>query len=385
MDISSAARHQPDAAAQYRRLAGRYLPAAAVAACAALPLYRHAGLLEWAAVFGAGACAGWAAWRQGRCLDLASGHLAAAAALQERADGTGALLDGVLPVWLRHVQTVKQQTDSAITELLNNFSALVQHFDAAGFTGHASQDGGDVSITLLTLCERELGPVIACLEGVVGSKAELLENVRTLALATGELKALADEVRLIAAQTNLLAINASIEAARAGAAGRGFAVIAAEVRTLSQLSADIGARITGRMGEVASAMGLTLAAAARAADHDRDAITASGNVVEDVLGHVRELARSADHLRAQGNNIRADVEALLVALQFQDRIGQILDVVETDIARLAQALGQGGRLPSPDGWLQELAAGYTMEEERQSHGASGGPRQVAASDEVTFF
>ena len=387
MYISPVDSDRPAEAGDFRRLAGRYLPAAAAAALAGLPLWRHAGVLEAAAVLGVAACAGWSAWRQGRRIDSASRRSDACASARNTLDDTGALLNGVLPVWLRHVQAVKEQTDSAITQLLTGFSALVQHFDAAGFTGQPRQEsaGSETTLSLLTLCERELGPVILCLEKVVGSKVELLDNVRSLSLATGELKALADEVRLIAAQTNLLAINASIEAARAGQAGRGFAVIAAEVRKLSQLSADIGARITQRMGEVAAAMSLTLDAASRAADHDRDAISASGSVVEDVLDHVRELARSAEHMRSQGNSIRSDVESLLIALQFQDRVRQILEVVETDIVRLTEAVNAGGQLPTPDGWLDQMAVRYTMDDERHSHAPSDGARQMPASEEVTFF
>lgn len=390
MDIQPADIDPPAGYRNFKRIAWRYLPAVATTAFAALPLYNGAGVPEAIALAGVAVCAGWSAWSQGRRIDAAGVRVNASLQVRRMLDDMSVLLTGVLPVWQRHVQSVREQTDTAITQLLTSFSSLVQQFDAAGFTGHTLQKDDSNKITtisLLTLCERELGPVIACLESVISSKAELLDKVRVLSVATGEMKELSDEVRKIAAQTNLLAINASIEAARAGQAGRGFAVIAEEVRKLSQLSADIGARITNRMTEISTAMNLTLEAAAKATDHDRGAITASGGVVEDVLGHVRELARSSDEMRTQGNSIRGDVENLLVALQFQDRIRQILEVVETDIARLEHVVkADDGMLPAPEAWLLELESHYTMEDERQSHGKTDPANKASEPDaDITFF
>jgi len=368
-----------------RILIHRYLPALAATVCAALPLGNGVNALNLSALIGVAACAWWAAWRQQQRSDRARGRIDSLLEVSRSFDSMAALLVSILPVWQRHVQSVRVQTETAITELLNRFSSLVEQFQAAGFTGRSREDKDNmVKISLLTLCERELGPVIVCLENVVGSKAELLENVRALAAATSELKELADEVRSIAAKTNLLAINASIEAARAGQAGRGFAVIADEVRKLSMLSSDIGARITQRMVEVSSTMGVTLDAAARASDEDRDAISAATHVVEDVLGHVRELARSTDEMRAQGSNIRTDVESMLVSLQFQDRTRQILEVVEMNIARLEQAVGEG-QLPDPAAWMQELESHYTMDDERSGHGDAGAKSESDSGDDITFF
>ncbi len=300
-----------------------------------------------------------------------------------RADhAASALLVEVLPVWERHVDSVRNQSEEAIGQLLTSFSSILARFDAAGFA-HEENDEQS-AISLLVLCQRELGPVIACLHQVIDSKAGLLEHVRALSGDMGELKELAGEVGLIAAQTNLLAINASIEAARAGTAGRGFAVIAAEVRRLSLASSDIGKRITTRMNQASVTMKSTLDAAGHADESDRDAMVASGQVMEDVLGHVRELADNAAAMKSHGGELRGDVAELLVALQFQDRIRQILEVVGADIGRMQQTLAQGQALPDAPSWLDELGSHYTMAEERDHHGGAAA-KAPAESDEVTFF
>jgi len=356
---------------------------AAMLVLAILPLLDGIAVLECISFAGLAMLAGLALW----CLrPLVQDAAPAADTAVADVDGMAPLMAEVAPVWGRHVRSVKDQSETAIAQLLGGFSALLEHFERAGFSGiRSGQDaaaGG--SAQRLATCEQKLDPVMSWLEQMVDSKTELLSHVRTLSEATSELKSLADEVGKIAAQTNLLAINAAIEAARAGETGRGFGVIAAEVRKLSNVSADIGKRITKGMERMSSTMTLTLASAADADENDRRTIGASRGVVEEVLGHVRGLGQDADTMREQGSAIRTEVEQMIVALQFQDRIRQILEVVDADIARLARlAADQAAPMPAAETWLLELSGKYTMADEHVSHTPAA--RRADADEEVTFF
>ncbi|MFZ6864616.1 methyl-accepting chemotaxis protein [Undibacterium sp. Ji67W] len=299
------------------------------------------------------------------------------------------LLHHVLPLWSAHVTSVKEQTENAVGELIQSFSSMVNEFDAAGFGGVGDlgkSKEADATITLLQLCKKELTPVIDSLGKMIASKDELLHCIRDLAASTNELNTMAQEVGQIAAQTNLLAINAAIEAARVGEHGRGFAVVAGEVRKLSHMSAETGKRMGERVRNVSSVMKTALATADRASVQDSKVLEVSGAVVRDVLSHVEIMGDSAQQMREHGNIIRTNIEQLLVSLQFQDRIAQMLDVVRTDINKMQEnvSFAAHGELPTTSEWLEELQKTYTMNDEYRNHQQDNEARAPEES-EITFF
>ena len=340
--------------------------ALAASACVALLLMGgRLGALQWAAALTAALASGCLAWRGGGAAanplkpEVASG--------QGHEEALALLLQGVLPVWREHMTAVKGQTEEAVHKLARSFASITEQFEAAGFKGTnaAEADADAASMSLLTLCERELQPVAGSMKQILESKGALVSSVHALSRATTELQDMASGVSHIAAQTNLLAINAAIEAARVGDAGRGFAVIAKEIRSLSHESAQTGKLITDRMEQVARIMQATVHAASSASEHDQSAIELSGSVIADVLSHVRDLGNNAESMRSQGSVIRSEIDSLMVSLQFQDRVSQLITVIENDIGRLNGELGQTDPLPPAEAWLDDLQRHYTMPDQRR--------------------
>ena len=103
----------------------------------------------------------------------------------------------------------------------------------------------------------------------------MLGSVRELSGASASLGDMAEDVGKLARQTNLLSINAAIEAARAGDSGRGFAVVAAEVRRLSTESGDTGRRIGEQVNGFGERMRGALTQADEHAQHDSAGIQRS--------------------------------------------------------------------------------------------------------------
>lgn len=302
------------------------------------------------------------------------------------------LLQAVLPEWRLQVSTTRSQIDEAMATLLGSLSSITAQFDAGGF--HMSDQGsGSTTSSMLSQCEDKLQPVIGTMNHIHDSKATMASHMGQLTSAASELRTLVDDVARIAQQTNLLAINAAIEAARAGEFGRGFAVVAAEVRRLSQDSAATARHITERITEITDIMAQASSSAVHSAEADAQAIAESGEMVKDVLGMVHQLGQDSENMVANARVIRDDIEHLIIGMQFQDRVNQVMGVLDDDMARLGDALGRHSALPDAASWLKSLRSTYTMREQRHTDGHSGahtpshaqGKAPAAEPKAVVFF
>jgi methyl-accepting chemotaxis protein len=319
-------------------------------------------------------------------------------------DGLDQLCKGVLPVWSAQIQIAGTQTEEAINVLASRFADLSQRLqdavDAAAPGGRADCSGRDSESGLLKLLkdsETELKSIVASLRSAYEVRESMLHEIRALASFTKELKQMAQSVGEIASQTNLLALNAAIEAARVGEQGRGFAVVANEVRALSKLSSTTGKNISDMVETVSRSIASTLDISQQYAHRDAEAIAVSERTIDHVLenfhGTAACLAESAEMLRQESRAIHTEIADVLVALQFQDRVSQILNHVRQDMDKLdrriaeheAQAASEGDAKCIADAraWLDELAQTYTTTEQRLVH--AGAPVKAQAEASVTFF
>lgn len=120
------------------------------------------------------------------------------------------------------------------------------------------------------------------------------DNVKALTEAASKIGDVVNLIRDIAEQTNLLALNATIEAARAGEAGRGFAVVASEVKELAGQTAKATGEIGAKIGEIQSATSATVASI----DRIVATISTIREVTEAIAGAVEEQGAATQEIAA---------------------------------------------------------------------------------------
>lgn len=149
---------------------------------------------------------------------------------------------------------------------------------------------------------------------------------------------LINDIRRIADQTNLLALNAAIEAARAGEAGRGFAVVADEVRKLSQDSNSLNEQIRSRAEGAKATITDVEAVVGQIASLDMTiAIDAKGHLdgmLNELARVNRGVADGVNKVSLINKDIAQDVGTAVTALQFADITSQLISRMNEKVLNL---------------------------------------------------
>jgi len=252
-------------------------------------------------------------------------HLKAMLAeIAEAADEVGMNADVLSEEMNQTRQVTNRQSDAA-----SNIAAAVEQLVAsvneiASSAQQASQAVG-ASHDLLNEASQRMSEsqdasknVVATVHGAGETMAELFKSISAIDRVSQVIRGIAD-------QTNLLALNAAIEAARAGEAGRGFAVVADEVRKLAENSSKQTSEITASVQEIQritqiavrtmDAAGNHVAGADTAVTAARSGLDAVAHHGEDVASISRQIADGTHQQSAAGNEIATQVEGIVSGIE----------------------------------------------------------------------
>ena len=300
------------------------------------------------------------------------------------------LIASIVPLWNRHITLVRTQIQEAGENLAARFGSLSQRMAESS----SSRNEDSHAMQAIQAAEQGLAQIVDTLNQTQEFRQAIVTEIAGIAKYSEDLRSMAERVAAIAGQTNLLALNAAIEAARAGEHGRGFAVVADEVRKLSTESGETGKQIRSTMDTVSQAINHTIHLAADFAAKETELVQASkttaASIVSEFQNTAQTLQNSVEALRQEQQAIDSDIQEVLVHLQFQDRVHQIIGHVLDDMDRAdalivevnSDPIDVSGKI-DPASWLAKLSASYTTLEQKAVH--QGKTANSSPASEITFF
>ncbi len=292
------------------------------------------------------------------------------------------------------VANVSVETEGAALDILTRLNEIDHHIQGM----ISFLDNADISHRMADLMDRTEAHMAtnrrlldefreSCDHAGVESQERLSEVQGMVA----GLNRVVGQVREISRQTNMLAINASIEASRAGQLGKGFAVVASEVKQLSRDSDKAAVDIQGGIARLQDAINDTLQTTVRTR------LEAQRKALDDISDSISELTENLDHLLTHQRGVLTKVQetsamiadpimALIGSIQFQDvtrqelqHVSEAMEFVAVHSEQLSvvlQDLGNDHDIDGIQAAITDLMTRYVMSQERNVHNAAIGSGKV---------
>ena len=233
----------------------------------------------------------------------------------------------------QELSSATEQTGAAVQEVAatsNQFASTMQTLDIK------AQEMATIAADISEKAASGHSALEGAISGTQGLRAtvnELSHQMNSLGEDSKQILGIVEVISAIAGQTNLLALNAAIEAARAGEQGRGFAVVADEVRQLAEQSTEASEQIKELLTEIqrkTAVMVEAMTAGAQEADETVEVVQNSGTNLREILGLVDTVTE----------DVGVTSDGILEASSGSQQIAASTEEQSASLEEVAKAAGQ---------------------------------------------
>ncbi|MCZ8523160.1 MULTISPECIES: methyl-accepting chemotaxis protein [Paenibacillus] len=231
-----------------------------------------------------------------------------------------------------------------VSQQLGGIAGITEAADATSSEARQTAAAGDHAIR----------SAMGQMQSILSKMQELTTAVERLGGRSSQIMAANDLIAGIAQQTNMLALNASIEAARAGAAGRGFAVVADEVRKLSMQTTEAA----GEIAQLIEGIRSETAAVVEGADAGTQEVSRGIRVVEEAGTAFRRIHEAVDDMARQ--MLRVSDETKAIAAESRSAVTTIHTVQEVAAAAAESTHSVSSHVEGQFASMEEIVSSSTM-------------------------
>ncbi len=251
-------------------------------------------------------------------------------------------------------EAAHNQSDAAssIAAAVEQMTVSVTHISDSA---RETETNSERAAALARQGEARADEAVAEMGAMAGTVDQAAEKIQQLVERANEIGSIANVIKEIAAQTNLLALNAAIEAARAGEQGRGFAVVADEVRKLAERTSAATEEIGGMIGAIQGDTASAVEVMGRVAGQVKGGV----DLVQGAAGSLREIREGTQVALGRIREVAdATKEQSSVSTSIAQQVEQIAQMVEGTSSSMRSAVSAVEELEKLSADLHELVGRF---------------------------
>ena len=199
----------------------------------------------------------------------------------------------------------------------------------------------------------------ATMDKLTDSSGSISGKLSVINDKAGDINSVVTTITKVADQTNLLSVNAAIEAEKAGEYGRGFLVVAQEIRRLADQTAAATLDIEQTVGEMQTAVSAGVMEMDKFADHVRRSVSVVGEVGSQLGAIIEQVEQLTSRFDAVGEGMKSQAQG---ADQINDAMRSLNDTVQSTVTSLQEVTSVAEELRGAAGTLNEEIGKFRLDD-----------------------